>query len=65
MGFPPQNIILFGRSIGTGPTIQLASELCQQGVPVGGVIVQSAYTSIKDIIRNLLGKMAAGVISER
>jgi pimeloyl-ACP methyl ester carboxylesterase len=34
IGVPPERILLVGRSIGTGPTIELASK-----VPVGGVIL--------------------------
>lgn len=38
--FAPENIILYGRSVGSGPTMRLASE-----EPVGGVIVESAFVS--------------------
>uniref|UniRef100_A0A6T8GYY9 Peptidase S9 prolyl oligopeptidase catalytic domain-containing protein n=1 Tax=Hemiselmis andersenii TaxID=464988 RepID=A0A6T8GYY9_HEMAN len=36
----PQNVVLYGRSIGSGPTCEMASR-----TQVGGVIVQSAFTS--------------------
>jgi fermentation-respiration switch protein FrsA (DUF1100 family) len=36
----PSEVILFGRSIGSGPTVELASR-----AEVGGVILQSAFTS--------------------
>ena len=37
---PPARIIVFGRSVGNGPAIDLASRQ-----PVGGLIVQSGFTS--------------------
>lgn len=37
---PPTRIILHGRSVGTGPTLELAAR-----EPVGGVIVESGFTS--------------------
>ena len=36
----PNEVILYGRSIGSGPTVELASR-----AEVGGVILQSAFTS--------------------
>ena len=36
----PSEVILFGRSIGSGPTVELASR-----AEVGGIILQSAFTS--------------------
>ncbi|HSE49354.1 MAG TPA: alpha/beta hydrolase [Terriglobales bacterium] len=37
---PTERVILFGRSVGTGPAIDLAAR-----APVGGLIVQSGFTS--------------------
>jgi fermentation-respiration switch protein FrsA (DUF1100 family) len=45
---PPNRIILFGRSIGSGPTTYLGSSN-----RVGGVILQSAFTSILRIAFDL------------
>lgn len=36
----PSNIIVFGRSVGSGPSVDLASRK-----PVGGLIIQSGFTS--------------------
>ena len=38
-------MILFGRSIGTGPAARLAAD-----VPCGGLILISPYTSVKDLV---------------
>jgi fermentation-respiration switch protein FrsA (DUF1100 family) len=40
---PPSRIILFGHSLGTGVTIELARH-----VPAAGMIVEDAYTSVAD-----------------
>ena len=37
-----ERIYIFGRSIGTGPAVQLASQF-----PIGGLILVSPFTSIK------------------
>lgn len=41
---PASNVVLWGESIGAGPACELASKQ-----PVGGVILQSAFTSIADM----------------
>jgi len=40
---PPSRVILFGHSLGTGVTIELARH-----VPAAGLIVEDAYTSVAD-----------------
>lgn len=71
LGYPSKNIILMGYSIGTGPSIQLASELSKAGSPPGAVITIAAYLSICDIVRDLKGSMKlilsllAGIIDNR
>eukprot|EP00816_Leptocylindrus_hargravesii_P010760 CAMPEP_0196810270 /NCGR_PEP_ID=MMETSP1362-20130617/10092_1 /TAXON_ID=163516 /ORGANISM="Leptocylindrus danicus, Strain CCMP1856" /LENGTH=153 /DNA_ID=CAMNT_0042185191 /DNA_START=263 /DNA_END=724 /DNA_ORIENTATION=- len=49
----PKNIVLFGRSLGSGPTCYLASRTSQEERPVGGVILHSAFTSIYRIVADL------------
>lgn len=45
------DIILFGRSIGTGPTVDLASRLSKNDVcALKGIILQSPYTSIFGVV---------------
>jgi len=45
-GYATQNIFLYGVSIGTGPRTRLAAHLGNIGVPLGGVLLQSPFTSI-------------------
>ncbi len=40
LGVPARQIVLYGRSVGGGPSVQLAA-----AQPVGGVILQSTFTS--------------------
>jgi len=56
----PKNIILMGRSIGTGAATHLAS--CRN---VGGLILMSGYTSIKGAVKDYAGKLAKCFVGER
>lgn len=55
-----EQIIIFGRSIGSGPAVFLASRF-----PVGGLILVAAFASIKEVIRSLVGRMIAWAFTER
>lgn len=47
-GVPAEQIVLYGESLGGGPATRLAAELCRQGEPPGGLILQSTFTSLAD-----------------
>lgn len=53
-----KNVVLIGRSIGTGPACSLASYLETIGMPVAALILQSPYTSLADVTSDLLGCVA-------
>lgn len=53
-------IYLFGRSIGTGPAVKLASQY-----PVGGLILVSAFMSIKAAIETIAGPFVSMAFNER
>ena len=55
----PANILIFGRSIGSGPATYLASTK-----QVGGLILMSAYTSIRNVARDYIG-IFGSLIGER
>jgi fermentation-respiration switch protein FrsA (DUF1100 family) len=55
----PADIIIFGRSIGSGPATYLASTK-----QVGALILMSAYTSIRNIVRDYIGVFGS-LIGER
>jgi len=52
-GLRPSDIILFGRSMGSGPATYLASRR-----KAFAMLLMSPYTSIKDVSRSLLGKLS-------
>ena len=54
---PPQRIIVFGRSIGTGPATNLVSILHKQRKQAAALILQSPYRSIKTLAKELVGCM--------
>jgi len=60
IGVPLKNIILAGRSIGTGPACKLAAKY-----EIGGLILISAYSTICDIIANFIGWPAHMLFWER
>lgn len=52
---PAQNVVLYGRSLGSGPSCQLAagtalSEDPESGGPVGGVILHAPFLSVYRIV---------------
>jgi pimeloyl-ACP methyl ester carboxylesterase len=53
IGLNESDIILFGRSMGSGPATHLASKR-----NANSLLLMSAYTSIKDVARSLLGKLS-------
>lgn len=55
-----KDIILFGRSLGTGP----ATELAASKEP-GALLLMSAYTSIRGVVKNISGYFTQYLIAER
>jgi fermentation-respiration switch protein FrsA (DUF1100 family) len=49
---PPQNIVLYGRSLGSGPSCYLAERLAKSGVKLGGLILQSPLLSVYRVAFN-------------
>lgn len=60
LGIPEKNILLLGRSFGTGPACFLASERSP-----GGVILISAFASIKQLLEDLGEKVESPDYVER
>jgi len=55
-----EQVILFGRSVGSGPAVYLASRF-----PVGGLILVAAFASVKEAAKSLVGSVVAQVLVER
>ena len=51
LGYKPENVIVFGRSIGTGPASQVAAKY-----KPGALLIMSPYTSIKGVAANVAGR---------
>lgn len=65
LGYPPGNVLLFGRSIGTGPAAWLAATLWKHGITPAGLILQSPYTSLSAVAGELApfaGEIARAVV---
>ncbi len=55
-----QHIIVFGRSIGSGPSTYIGSRF-----PIGGMILVSAFVSIKEAIHSIAGRVPSMLFNER
>ncbi|CAJ1333080.1 unnamed protein product [Effrenium voratum] len=60
IGVRYSQIILFGRSLGSGPAVFLAAQY-----PVGGLILVSAFSSIKAAVQSIIGRAVAWTFTER
>lgn len=49
----PHQIILYGRSLGSGPSAYLANKSCKEGDPVGGLMLHSPFSSVYRVVLNL------------
>ena len=58
--FSGKDILIFGRSIGTGPATYLARKY-----DIGCLLLMSAYTSIKAVVRHVAGRIAQFMVKER
>lgn len=63
--YKSSNIILWGYSIGSGPSLELASSLSKTSQAVKGVILLGAFTNVKTIIRENTHDKIADMFSER
>ena len=61
VGFEEKNIILIGRSIGSG----IATFLASNYLKIGALILISAFTSIKGAVTDVAGTIASYMIKER
>lgn len=64
-GYRLPHIYLWGYSLGSGPSLLIASRLCQAGTPPQGVILFGAYASIKMVVADHTNENIANLFSER
>jgi len=60
VGIEQENIIIFGRSIGSGPAIHVSSLR-----KPGALLLMSAFTSIRDIIKDQMGNYLQYLVRDR
>jgi len=60
IGIPEKNILLFGRSIGSGPSTHLAARRNP-----AALILMSAYTSIGAVVKGVVGNFGKFFVAER
>jgi fermentation-respiration switch protein FrsA (DUF1100 family) len=63
--YKSSNIILWGYSLGSGPSLELAANLSKTVQSVKGVVLLGAFTNIKDVIRQNTHNKIAEMFSER
>ncbi|OII71175.1 hypothetical protein cand_025910 [Cryptosporidium andersoni] len=63
--WPLENIILWGCSIGSGPTTRYAKILNQNKQNLGGLILQCPFKSIKHAAESFAGKIGRLLITQR
>lgn len=59
-GWKSKDIILFGRSLGTGPATELAASK-----DPGALLLMSAYSSIRGVVKHISGYFTQYLIAER
>jgi pimeloyl-ACP methyl ester carboxylesterase len=52
-GISPHQIVLYGRSVGSGPSCWLAAKTARDGNSVGGLVLHSPFTSVYRVVLNL------------
>jgi abhydrolase domain-containing protein 17 len=60
LGFETQNIMVVGRSIGSGPALHVASLY-----DVGGLVLLSPFLSLCEAVGDLYGAIASGLLKQR
>lgn len=56
LSFAPENIILYGKSLGVYPSIYLANKLELQNTSLKYIILESGFASLHDLFEQLLNK---------
>ena len=60
IGLKASDIIIFGRSLGSGPAIELAAH-----VHPAALILMTAYLSIREVVASIAGRLASYLVHER
>ena len=52
-GYQMSNLIMWGYSLGTGPSIHNVARMCDEGKPPRALILFGAYSSILDVVKDI------------
>lgn len=64
-GYQRHNIILWGYSLGTGPSLHMGASMCQNHTPPKCVILLAPYSSILDVVKDVVPEGVANIFAER
>mmetsp|Transcript_119112 Transcript_119112/g.273173 ORF Transcript_119112/g.273173 Transcript_119112/m.273173 type:complete len:285 (+) Transcript_119112:67-921(+) len=62
LGFPGEEVVFYGRSIGTGPACAAVRRLATEGKPVGGLVAYAPFASLRRLVTAMAGGIAAEVV---
>ncbi|MEK6258967.1 MAG: alpha/beta hydrolase [Planctomycetota bacterium] len=62
LNVPARRIVLYGESLGAGTAVQLAGDLCREGIEPGGLVVQSSFNSLVDAGRHHFPILPVGLV---
>ena len=60
LGFAIENVVVVGRSLGSGPAVYLAAHY-----DIKGLVLVSAFTSIKGVASDKIGSLISGIVKEQ
>lgn len=58
-------VIWYGRSIGSGPAINLAHTLMQRNIQPAGVIIQCGFSDFKEVVGFLFGRVIKRLVQQK
>jgi len=59
--FAPEQVVIFGESIGGAASTRLAADLCRGGVEPAGLILQATFPSMLDVISQFFPRLLASI----
>lgn len=65
LGYAPDRVILWGFSLGSGPSVALAAQLSQSQRPPAALVLFGAYASILDLVKEHTSPEVASLFTER
>ncbi|MBT3764536.1 MAG: alpha/beta hydrolase [Rhodospirillaceae bacterium] len=51
-GLGPDNLVIYGESLGSGPAVRMAWEFAKQNTPVAALVLEAPYTTLADVAQH-------------